>query len=508
MSVQEFDYIIVGAGASGCIVAHRLSEDANCKVLLLEAGDPDKDPNIHSLNGFIKLWGTDHDWQLLTEPQPALNNRKIMINQGKVLGGGSSINAMMYVRGNRRNYDQWRSLGNEGWGYDDVLPYFKKSENYEGGDARYRQRGGLLSVRDCPNLSPSAEAFLQGAAELGYQEGDGDFNGAIQENTAAVMQFSITADNERASSASSFLTPILSRSNLTVITNALVTKVLFEGQRAVGVEYFHHNEIKQAHSGEEVVLSSGAFLSPKLLMLSGIGPADDLQKLGITVLQDLPGVGKNLQDHMRLQIIFKSKRELPIPLMICETVLFTNSQGLKDTLPDIQINFSSGIPGFPPPEYPIDGPFSIFVPLLAQPHSRGEVKLRSSEPQDAPIIDPKYLSNENDLKTYLRAIAICREIAGTKSFAEFNDGEIAPGSLNDDESYIRKYAQTIWHPAGTCRMGKDELSVVDPQLKVHGIEGLRVMDASVMPNVPSGNTYAGCAMIGEKGADLLRVNLV
>lgn len=500
---NSFDYIIVGAGAAGCVVAHRLSEDPNCRVLLLEAGGPDEDPNIHSLDGFIKLWGTDYDWQFFSEPQPALNNRKIMITQGKVLGGGSSVHAMMYVRGNRRNYDQWRSLGNPGWGYQDLLPFFKKSEDYAGGDKEYRASGGLLSVRDYPELSPVAEAFLRAGAELGYTQSDGDFNGAFQENNAAVMQFNITIDNERASSATAFLTPILDRPNLTVKTRAMVLKVLFEKRRAIGVEYSHQGQIFQAYSDAEVILSGGAFLSPKLLMLSGIGPAAHLRGLGIPVIQDLPGVGQNLQDHIRLQVIFKSKRELPLPELLCETVLFTHSEGSTTACPDIQINFSAGIPGFPPPEYPIDGPFSIFVPILAQPLSRGEVKLRSANPQDAPIIDPRYLNNKKDLKTYLRAISICREIARTTAFAEFNDGEIAPGHLYDDEAYIRKYAETIWHPAGTCRMGSDNLSVVDAQLRVHGVESLRVMDASVMPNVTSGNTYAPSVMIGEKGADLL-----
>lgn len=493
---ETFDHIVVGAGATGCVIVNRLSANENVKILLLEAGGSDRDPNIHSINGFIKLWGSNKDWQFLTEPQEGLNGRKIFITQGKVVGGGSSVNAMMYVRGNRRNFDQWSSLGNEGWSFDRVLPYFKKSEHYEEGASSFHGTDGSLNVRKCPELTPVAEAFIDACVERGYKGNDWDFNGARQENGASVMQFNITADNQRASTASAFLTPILNRPNLKAKTQAEVTKILFEGKRAVGVEYIQNGQTHQVRAEQEVIISAGAFLSPKLLMLSGIGAGSHLRSHDIPVLVDLPGVGQNLQDHMRLQVIYKSQKELPVPTLICETALFTSTR--PDIPPDLQINFSAGIPGFPPAEYPFEGPFSIFVPILIQPQSRGEVKLRSSNPRDKPIIDPKYLSADIDLQTYLRGIEICREIANTKAFADFNKGEVTPGIGANAEAYVRQYAETIWHPAGTCRMGYDSLAVVDPQLRVHGVEGLRVADASVMPNVTSGNTHAPCVMIGEK----------
>ncbi len=498
---ESFDYIVVGAGATGCVIVNRLSANSDLKLLLLEAGGPDEDPNIHNLTGFSSLWGTEKDWQFFTEPQEGLNGRQIMITQGKVLGGSSSINAMMYVRGNRRNFDLWESLGNEGWGYEQVLPYFKKSENYEAGASSFHGSDGTLSVRKCPELTPVAEAFINACVELGYSGNDWDFNGVQQEDGASVMQYNITADNQRASSASAFLTPILNRPNLKTKTHAEVTRVLFEGKRAIGVEYVWEGQTHQARAEREVIISGGAFLSPKLLMLSGIGPAEHLRAHGIPILADLPGVGQNLQDHMRLQVIYKSKQELPVPTLLCETALFTSTRpGIP---PNLQLNFSAGIPGFPPAEYPFEGPFSIFVPVLIQPQSRGEVKLRSSNPQDPPVIDPKYLTADIDRQTYQQGIEICRKIANNKAFADFNNGEVTPGIGANAEEYVRKYAETIWHPAGTCRMGYDPLGVVDSKLRVHGVEGLRVADASIMPNVTSGNTYASCVMIGEKVSDMI-----
>ncbi len=503
---QAFDYIVVGAGASGCVVANRLSNDA--KVLLLEAGPSDDTPYIHTreyMNGFIKTWGTEYDWQLMTEEQPGLNGRKIFITQGKVMGGGGSVHAMMYVRGDRIDYDYWNYLGNDNWSYQDVLPYFKKSEDCLEGASEYHGVGGEMKDMKCPDLTPVAEAFLKAAAELGHEGGpDVDLNAADRADKAGIMQYNFTPDGKRCSVVDAFITPILDRSNLTVKTKAEVTRVLFEGTKAVGIEYVQDGQTHQVKADKEVIVSAGAFLSPKILMLSGVGPAEHLQSQGIAVVVDLPGVGQNLQDHMRLMVGYKSKKELPLPTTVAEVGMFTRTRpGIAQAAPDLQINFNAGVPGFIPPEFPFEGPFFMFVPILVQAQSRGYVKLRSSNPLDKPIVNPNYLSADIDVKTYVRAVEICREMANTSAFAEFNAGEICPGDGSDVEQFVRNYAQTIWHPAGTCKMGRDAMAVVDPELKVYGVEGLRVVDASIMPVVTSGNTHAPCVMIGEKAADMI-----
>ncbi|MCU0526719.1 MAG: GMC family oxidoreductase N-terminal domain-containing protein [Elainella sp. Prado103] len=501
---KAFDYIIVGAGSTGCVLANRLSADRSINVLLLEAGGPDSNSNIHKINTVVDLWGTEIDWQFWTEPQPALNGRRINLIQGKVLGGGSSIHAMMYMRGNPRNFDVWNALGNEGWSYRDVLPYFKKSEDYEGGGDEFHGVGGPMQVRKPQRLSPVAVAFLNAAMELGYAGSDWDFNGAWQEDGAGLVQFNITRDNRRCSSATAFLTPILDRPNLTVQTHAMVTRLLMEAERVVGVEYLQDGQIHHVRADQEVILSAGTILSPKLLMLSGIGAAETLQSLGLPVVVDLPGVGQNLQDHLRLQVIYQSKQEMPTLEVLAEVALFTRTRNdMQAAPPDLQINFSAGLPQLAPPEFNATNPVSIFVPVLVQPQSRGEVRLRSANPTDPPIIDPRYLQMPTDLETYVRAIELCRQIANTKAFTEFNNGEVAPGLNSNLERYVRTYADTIWHPVGTCKMGRDPMAVVDPSLRVHGVEGLRVADASIMPTIPSGNTNASCVMIGEKAADLV-----
>jgi choline dehydrogenase len=434
-----------------------------------------------------------------------MNGRQILINQGKVIGGSTAINAMMYVRGNRRNFDHWATLGNDGWSYEEVLPYFKKSEGFEGGASEYHGAGGPLSVRFCPDPNARSPQFMNAAAEIGYDGPDWDYNGLRQEDGAGLLQFTITKDGKRASAVQAFLAPVRDRSNLTVQTGALVTRLLFEGQRAVGVEDLQDGQVTQARADREVVVSGGAFLSPKLLMLSGIGPATQLQAHGIPVVVDLPGVGQNLQDHLQLPVVYRSNVELPHSTLLTGNVLFTRT-GPKNTLapPDLQLNFIPTVPAPLAPFLPdFGGPACIFLPILVQPYSIGQVSLRSANPQDAPVINPNYLQRDADVQVFVEALRIIREIAGAKAFADLNGGELAPGRDTPPEDFIRGNVTTLWHPVGTCKMGRDAQAVVDPQLKVYGVEGLRVADASVMPTVTSGNTLAACYMIGEKLAELL-----
>lgn len=504
---QTFDYIVVGAGSSGCVVVNRLSQNSSTSVLLLEAGGPDTNPDIHNPGSLLNLWGSEIDWKYFTEEQPHLNGRKVMISRGKVLGGCSSIYAMIYVRGNRRDFDHWNYLGNEGWGYDDVLPYFKKSENFEGGASEFHGVGGPLYVRICPDPTPVAQAFAQAGPELGFGGPDWDHNAAQHENGTGLYQVNVTPDGKRASTAVAFLTPILDRSNLTVKTHAHVTRLLFEGQRVVGLEYLQDGQTHQVKAEREVILCAGAFDSPKLLMLSGIGPAEQLKVHGIPVVADLPGVGQNLQDHLLLPIIYQSKQELPTPTFIAEAGLFVNTRdAMNAAAPDLQFHFSAGIPAFIPPNSGIEGSTFFFVPIIVKPQSRGYVGLRSADPLAPPVLQPNYLQCETDMQVQLHGIKLARAIAQTNAFAEFNGGEIAPG-LGATEAelrdYVRNHISTVWHPVGTCKMGHDTQAVVDPQLRVHGVEGLRVADASIMPTIVSGNTNAACIMIGEKAADMI-----
>jgi choline dehydrogenase len=500
---QIYDYIIVGAGASGSVLANRLSADPATRVLLIEAGGSDQHSDIKDPGGFVKLWGSELDWNLQTIPQPGLGGRSITINQGKVLGGSTSLNAMMYVRGNPKNFDQWEKMGATGWGYRGILKYFKKIEDFENGESEYHSTGGELSIRDCPDEVMRSEHFLVGATELGYDGPDWDYNGGRQENGAGLLQFHIDKNNRRANGMSAFIDPIRSRDNLKILTAACVTKILIEDKKAFGIEFEAENLTWNALAQKEVVISSGALASPKLLLLSGIGPAAELEELGIPVTSDLPGVGKNLQDHLQLPMIFRSKIPMPNTTLLTGNALFLCSKE-SGGIVDLQINFTPSLPQPLAPVLPdLGGPVCIFLPILVQAESRGEVTLRSRDFNDAAVINPNYLSEQADLEALLKGVEMVRKLAGTSKFLEMNGGEIVPGQDADLEGYIRSQCSTLWHPAGTCKIGQDQMAVVDPELRVHGVSNLRVADASVMPTVTSGNTVAASFMIGEKAADMI-----
>ncbi|OKH45245.1 choline dehydrogenase [Calothrix sp. HK-06] len=503
--MTHYDYIVIGAGSAGCVVANRLTEDSNTTVLLLEAGNPDTKPEIQIPAECLSLLGSDVDWSYFSEPEPYLNNRKIFCPRGKVLGGSSSINFMIYMRGNYQDYDHWESLGNPGWSYQHVLPYFKKSEHQQRGASEFHGMDGELSVTDLISPAVVSQRFVEAAVALGYAHNP-DVNGMQQEG-AGLYQLTIK-EGKRHSTATAFLVPILQRPNLTITTRALVTRLLFEGTRTIGVEYLHEGTLHQVRVNYEVILSAGAFDSPKLLMLSGIGNPEHVQGLGIPVVVDLPGVGQNLQDHPIVPVVHKATQDLHTASTssIAEAGLFLHTQDNLDAAPDLQFLFGPIV--FAPPGYDHSGSGFTSLVCLTHPQNIGSVSLRSPDPKNAPIIRMNYLQSEADVQKLVVGIKLMRQLFHTSVFNEFRGEELAPGAdkQSDEalEAYVREACSTVYHPVGTCKMGTDPMAVVDPELRVYGVEGLRVVDASIMPTITTGNTNAPTIMIGEKAADLIK----
>ncbi|WP_035847897.1 GMC family oxidoreductase [Kitasatospora azatica] len=509
-SEENFDYIVVGAGSAGCVVARRLLDRLDCRVLLLEAGGSDDRASVHAtdLGSMTSMWGPeDVSWPYRTAPQPGLDGRRIDLTQGKIIGGGSSINAMMYVRGNRHDFDHWAELGNPGWSYQDVLPYFRRAERYAGKPSQYRGTDGPLSVIDYENPSAVSQAFVAGAAELGHDV-EHDYNGERQEGGGFFYQSTRTPDNQRASTAAGYLDPVLDDPRLTVLTGALVSRVLVADGRATGVEFRQDGQTRTARADAEVILTAGALASPKLLLLSGIGPEEELRRHGVPLVHELAGVGRNLQDHLLFGVGYESLQDLPFPQLLAEAGLFARSrerEGITGGGPDLQFFF--GPVQFIADQYKTEGPGFTFAPILAQPRSRGFVHLSSADPAALPVVDPHYLTAEADVQVLVRGLALSREIVHTSAFDPFRGRELAPGPEAVDPAelagYVRQNASTVWHPVGTCRMGHGLDAVVDAALRVHGIERLRVADASIMPTITTGNTNAATIMIAEKAADLI-----
>lgn len=503
--MTNYDYIVIGAGSAGCVVANRLTEDSDATVLLLEAGNPDTKPEIHIPAQCLSLLGSEVDWAYFSQSEPYLNNRKIFCPRGKVLGGSSSINIMIYLRGNSHDYDHWQSLGNPGWSYLDVLPYFKKSEHFSRGASEFHGVDGELSVTDLIAPAVVSQRFVDAAVELGYDHNP-DPNG-MQQSGARLYQLTIE-DGKRHSAAAAFLLPIFQRPNLTVTTGALVTRLLFEGTRTIGVEYLHEDMLHPVRVNSEVILSAGTFDSPKLLMLSGIGDAEHLQTLGIPVVADLPGVGQNLQDHPVMSVAHEATQDLHTASSssVAEAGLFLHTLGNLDAAPDLQFLFGPVV--LAPPGYAHSGlGFTSFV-CLTHPQNIGSVSLRSPDPKDTPMIQMNFLQSETDVQKFVVGIKLLRSLFGASALDEFRGKEIAPGADKQSdaalEAYVRDTCSTVWHPVGTCKMGIDPMAVVDPELRVHRVEGLRVVDASIMPTITTGNTNAPTIMIGEKAADLIK----
>ncbi len=525
--MADYDYIVIGAGSAGCVLANRLSANPQTRVLLLEAGPRDSYIWIHIPVGYFKTMHNPRtDWCLTTEPDPGLDGRSLAWPRGRVLGGSSSINGLLYIRGQAADYDQWRQLGCTGWSYDDVLPLFRASEDQERGPDEFHGAGGPLAVSDMRVRRDVCDAYIAAAGELGIPANP-DFNGATQEGAG---YFQLTARNgRRCSAAVAYLRPAKSRPNLDIVTGALVHRILIEDRRATGVEYSLGAETRTARAAGEVILSAGAIASPHLLELSGIGRPGTVQALGLPLHHALPGVGENLQDHLQARAVYRSTRptlndEVNHPLkklrIGLEYILFRRgpmSMGASQACifartapsldqPDIQFHIqplSSDKPGEGLHRY------SAFTASVCQlrPESRGRLVPRSADPRVPPAIHPNYLATLTDQQAIVAGMKLSRRLAASRALSPFVSEELDPGPAirTDDEllTHARRTATTIYHPVGTCKMGIDPRAVVDPRLRVHGIDSLRVADASIMPTLVSGNTNAPTIMIGEKAAAMI-----
>jgi choline dehydrogenase len=520
---NTYDYIIVGAGSAGCVLAARLTEDKRVRVLLLEAGAPTRPRESQIPAAFSKLYKTAVDWNYSTEPEPHLHRRRLYWPRGKMLGGSSAINAMIYMRGNALDYDSWKSLGNSGWGFSDVLPYFKKSENQTRGASAYHGTGGPLNVTDLRYVNALTRVFLSAAAELGIPSNP-DFNAESQDG---VGLYQVTQrKGKRHGAADAYLHSARKRANLSVMTGAHATQVSMEKGRAVGVAYIRNGVSEEARADGETILSGGTINSPQLLLLSGIGPADEIKKVGIPPAQDLAGVGKNLQDHVMVSVGYLCTKPVslasaesvpnllkyflfkrgPLVSNVAEAGIFLRTR--RDLVePDLQLLFG--------PAYYVNHGLSPrkehcfgFGPTLVTPESRGEISLRSANPLEPPAIHANYLSTEGDLQVVIHGVRLSRQLAHSKAFEAYRGDELHPGTDAQTDAeigeFVRREAETLYHPVGTCKMGNDSMAVVDARLRVRGVEKLRVVDASIMPRIIAGNTNAPTIMVAEKAADMIR----
>ncbi|HDS1697861.1 MULTISPECIES: GMC family oxidoreductase N-terminal domain-containing protein [unclassified Pseudomonas] len=530
--MENYDYIVVGAGSSGCVVASRLSEDPHVRVLLIEAGGSMEDFWVNTPAGMAKLFGSERfNWRFKTAPVPTLDGRQVQWDRGKGLGGSSAINGMIYMRGQPEDYDRWAQLGNVGWGWDDVLPYFKRSENNMRGANAFHGDQGPLYVTDPVELHPAAHDFITACVNTGIERSS-DLN-APPYPAVGVRQYTIKK-GQRHSAYKAFLHPVRHRPNLDMLTNAHVTRILFDGDEATGVEVQLQSQRRAITATREVILSAGALASPQLLMLSGVGPAAQLQRHGIAVRRDLPGVGRNLQDHWYASMAWRCTPASSVnhrlngvrkylegaryvlthsgylALGAAPVTAYARSEAGERVDLQLSLNpmsFSATASGeVAADNYP---GLSASVVLLS-PRSRGYLELASANPLDAPLLHPNYFSDESDIRRHIAGLRQLRQILQTQPLAQRVVEEIKPGPqcTSDDElfDYIKRFGGTGWHPVGTCKMGNDGDAVVDAQLRAHGLRRLRVIDASIMPVIPTGNTNAPCIMIGEKGADMIRAD--